>query len=42
MFWKYFSPEVEERMAGDAGRALVKAEGASQKAGAVANEVNNI
>ena len=36
-----FSPEVEERMAGDAGKALVKAVGASQKAGAVAIEVNS-
>ena len=36
-----FSPEEEERMAGDAGKALVKAVGASQKAGAVAIEVNS-
>ena len=40
-FWRCSSPEEEERMAGDAGIALVKAVGASQKAGAVAIEVNS-
>ena len=38
---RVFSPEEEERMVGDAGKALVKAVGASQKAGAVAIEVNS-